>query len=153
MPSTIEVKKAIINVLKADESLMRLLGKDKSGNIPIYHSLVLNRLNKPCITIEDISSLNEISALNDGYDGSKRIQFNRVIIQIDCWSNAPEERDRLADLVEKALLKSSSQAALEAKGILHVGNIQRMTLDEPDWKPPVFRKMLRYTFMYEVEAE
>lgn len=36
----ITVKKAILDVLKADSTLQNLLGKDKYGNIPIYHSLI-----------------------------------------------------------------------------------------------------------------
>ena len=72
MTDIITVKKAILDVLKADSTLQNLLGKDKYGNIPIYHSFIQHRIHKPCITIEDVSDQGEVSSLNDAYDGTYR---------------------------------------------------------------------------------
>jgi len=139
MSTIITVKKAIIDLLKADTTLQGLLTKDSNGNWPVYHSLVQHKIHKPCITIEDITGTGEISALDDSYDGSKRYEWNSAVIQIDSWSSKhADERDQIAVAVQKCLLKNRSAQSF------FVQEHSVAVLDEPNVKPPLWRKSLRY---------
>jgi len=147
MSTIIAVKRAIIDLLKADSTLQSLLTKDAYDNWPIYHSLVQHKIHKPCITIEDITGQVEVSGLNDAYDGSKRYELNFATIQIDCWSSKhADERDQLATAVQKCLLKNQISQAV------YVQEPTVVALDEPDVEPPLWRKSLRYRVMYVLEA-
>jgi len=147
MSTIITVKKAIIDLLKADSTLQSLLTKDANGNWPIYHSLVQHKIHKPCITIEDVTSQGQVSGLNDSYDGSKRYEWQFAVIQVDCWSSKnAEERDNMEIAVEKCLLRNS------VSGTLHVHEPTILAVDEPDVKPPLWRKSLRYRVFYLLEV-
>jgi len=153
MTDIITVKKAILDILKADSTLQNLLGKDKYGNIPIYHSFIQHRIHKPCITIEDVSDQGEVSSLNDAYDGTYRFEWHFAIIQIDCWSsNGPEERDQIQKAVQKCLLNDSNQQALRSNGIIYLQEPSIRALDEMDVKPPLWRKSLRYRVFYILDS-
>jgi len=147
MSTVIDVKKAIIDLLKADATLQGLLAKDRFGNWPVYHSLVQHRIHKPCLTVEDITERGEVSGLNDSYDGSKRYEWVFAVIQIDCWSSKhADERDQLQVAVQKCLLKNS------VTGTVYVQEPSIVALDEPDLKPPMWRKSLRYRVFYILEV-
>lgn len=147
MSDIITVKKAIIDLLKADSTLQSLLTKDRHGNWPIYHSLVQHKIHKPCLTVEDITETGEVSGLNDGYNGSKRYEWLFAVIQIDCWSGKhADERDQLQIAVQKCLLKNSISQAI------YVQEPSIMALDESDVKPPLWRKSLRYRVFYILEV-
>jgi len=147
MSTIITVKKAIIDLLKADTTLQALLTKDPNGNWPIYHSLVQHKIHKPCITVEDVTGQVEVSGLNDAYDGSKRYEWCRPIVQVDCWSSKhADERDQLQIAVQNCLLKNSISQAL------YVQEPSIMALDEPDVKPPLWRKSLRYRVLFVQEV-
>jgi len=142
-----DVKQTLLTILKANIVLQDLLKKDSGGNWPIYQSFVQHAIYKPCVTIEGITDQAEVSALNDGYDGAKRYQWQHAVIQIDCWSmkNA-EERDSLAVAVMKCLLKNP------VSGTIYVQEPTVTALDEMDVKPPLWRKSLRFKVMYVMEA-
>jgi len=141
------VKTEILNLLKADETLQGLMGKDSRGNYPVYHSLVQHELHKPCITVEDIVGQAETSGLNDGFDGVKRYQWRHSVIQVDCWSSRhAEERDRLVIAVRKCLLRNLVGQAL------YVQEPSITVLDETGVKPPLWRASLRFKVMHVLEA-
>jgi len=143
----VEVKKAIIDLLKADVTLQSLLTKDENGAWPIYHAFVSHKIHKPCVTVEDITDQAEVSGLKDGYDGSKRYQWQHAAIQIDCWSSkGAEERDNLQDAVQKCLLKNA------VSGTICVQEPTIVTLDELDKPPLLWRKSLRFQVMYVLEV-
>ncbi len=147
MSDIITVKKAIIDLLKADSNLQSLLTKDPNGNWPVYHTLVQHKIHKPCVTVEDITDQSEVSGLNDAYDGSKRYGWQFAVIQMDCWSSKhADERDQLQVAVQKCLLKNS------VSGSIYVQEPSIVALDEPDVKPPLWRKSLRYRVMYVLEV-
>ncbi len=141
------VKTEILSLLKADETLQGLLGKDPRGNYPVYHSLVQHEIHKPSITVEDIVGQAETSGLNDAFDGVKRYQWRHSVIQVDCWSSKhAEERDRLAVAVRKCLLRNLVDQAL------YIQEPSITVLDETDVKPPLWRASLRFKVMYVLEA-
>jgi len=147
MSTIITVKKAIIDLLKADATLQSFLTKDVNGNWPVYHSLVQHKIHKPCVTLEDITDQCEVSGLKDSYDGSKRYQWQFAVIQIDCWSSKnAENRDQLQIAIQKCLLKNS------VNGTIYVQEPIILALDEPDSKPPLWRKSLRYRVFYVLEV-
>ncbi len=143
----IGVKRAVIDLLKADLTLQSLLTRDLRGQWPIYHSLIQQEVHMPCITVECLTEDAEVSAFNDAFDGLKRFEWCLAIIQVDCWSRRhAEERDRLATAVEKCLLKNP------LSGTIYVQDPTVMALDETDVKPPLWRKSLRFKVMYIFEA-
>jgi len=153
MSDIIAVKKAIINLLKADSTLQSLLEKDSNGNWPIYHTFVQHSIHKPCITVEDITDQGEVSGLNDSYDGAKRYGWHLAIIQIDCWSTKhADERDQLQVAVQECFLKGSNQNALRSSGVVYIQDPSILALDEPNVKPLLWRKSLRYSVFYILEA-
>jgi len=156
LSTIIGVKAAIIDVLKADQTLQSLLTKDANGNWPIYHSLVQQRIHKPCITVEDVADQGEVSGLKDAYDYDvvKRRQWQHAVIQIDCWSGrSAEERDQLQIAVQKCLLNGSNQVTLRSSGIQSIQDPTIVTLDETQRSPgaPLWRKSLRYRVFYFLE--
>ena len=69
------------------------------------------------------------------------------MIQIDCWSRKhADERDQLQVAVQKCLLKNS------VTGTVYVQEPNILALDEPDVKPPLWRKSLRYRVFYILEV-
>jgi len=153
MTDIITVKKAILDVLKADKTLQDLLGTDAQGDVPVYHSLIQHRIHKPCVTVEDVTDNGEVSALNDAYDGVSRYEWHFAVIQIDCWSGrGAEERDKIEAAVQRCLLKGSNQASLRSAGVVSIQEPTIQALDEVDVKPPLWRKCLRYRVFYVLEA-
>ena len=151
MPDIIDVKRAIIEVLKSDETLRGLLGKDGRNDYPIYHAFIQHRIHRPCITVEDVTDKAENAGLNDAFYGDKRYQWQHAVIQIDCWSSKnPNERDKLQVAVQKCLLKN--QDLLREKGIIYMQEPLVFPLDEVNVKPPLWRKCLRYHVFYILEA-
>lgn len=147
MSDIIAVKKAIIDLLKADSTLQNLLTKDRQGNWPVYHSLVQHKIHKPCLTIEYITETTQVSGLNDAFDGSKKYEWLFAVIQVDCWSSIhADERNQLQIAVQRCLLKNEMSQAL------YVQEPTIVALDEPDVKPPLWRKCLRYRVMYVLEV-
>jgi len=143
----VDIKKAIIDLLKADVTLQSLLSTDENGEVPVYHAFVSHKRHTPCVTVEDVTDQAEVSALNDGYDGSKRYQWQHAVIQIDCWStDGPEERDRLQDAVQKCLLKNVPS------GVIYCHEPLILALDKLDSKPLLWRKSLRFKVMYVMEV-
>jgi len=147
MSTIITVKKAIIDLLKADSTLQSLLTKDAKGNWPVYAGIMQHRIHKPCVTLEDISQSGELSGFLDSYDGSKKYEWQFATIQVDCWSmSRADERDQLQIAVQKCLLKNrASQTFFIMEPTLAV-------LDELDVKPPLWRKSLRYRVFYVQEV-
>ena len=151
MSTITTVKKAIINLLKADVDLQTLLGKDQKGNIPVYASFEEHKIHKPSITVDDIAETSEVSALNDDYDGQTRKEWCYPVIQIDCWAGDRTLRDQLASQVRRAILKGQATLRREG-GVIMVFPPLVVILDEPDAKPPIWRKSLRYRLWYVLEA-
>ncbi len=153
MSTIVSVKKAIIDLLKTDSGLLNLLTKDSNGDWPIYQSFVQHPIHAPCVTVEDVTSQGQVSGLKDGYDGSKRCEWEFAVVQMDCWSSKnPEERDYLQSSVMKCLLKGSNQDILRSNGIFHVQEPVVVALDELDAEPPLWRKSLRYRVFYILEV-
>jgi len=147
MSTIITVKKAIIDLLKADSTLQSLFTKDSYGNWPVYHSLVQHELHTPCVTVEDITETGHLSGVDDAWDGSKRYEWVFAVIQIDCWSSKnADERDQLQVAIQKCLLKNRIAEAV------CVQEPAIVALDEPDVAPPLWRKSLRYRVMYVLEV-
>jgi len=147
MSGIVTVKQAIINLLKNDPSIQKLLPKDRNGRTPVYHGFIQHKIFKPCITVEDVMDQAEVSGLNDSYDGSKRYSWQFAVIQIDCWSDeGPEKRDKIASAVQKCLLKNTPS------GVIYCHEPVVTALDEPDAKPPLWRKSIRYHVMYTLEV-
>jgi len=153
LTSIVDVKAAIINILKSDVTLQGLVGKDSRGNYAIYHGYIQHRIHKPCVTVEDITDQAEVAGLNDAYDGVKRYQWQHAVIQIDCWSDKnADERDRLQVAVQECLLKKENQDALRDSGIIYLQEPLVLPLDEVNVKPPIYRKSLRYHVFYVLDV-
>jgi len=150
----VAVKKAVLDVLRADLDLQSLLGKDENGDTPVYHSLVQHKMHKPCITVEDVTGQGEVSGLNDSFDGSKRYEWQHGDLQVDCWSGGnAEERDKIAEAVERCFLNGSNQDSLRGNGVISIQEPRSVALDEPNSEPPLWRKALRYRVFYISESE
>lgn len=146
------VKAAVLGVLRDDTILQGLLTKDSNDDWPIYHTLIQHKIQKPCVTVEDVTDQGEVSGLKDGYDGSNRYEWHFAVVQIDCWSSKhADERDQLQVAVQKCLLKGSNQDTLRSSGVIFVQEPSILALDEPDSKPPLWRKSLRYRVFYVLE--
>jgi hypothetical protein len=142
----IDIEKAFINLLKSDLTLQNLLSKDYSGQYPVYHSFVPQKTYLPCITVETSMERGETSGLKDSFSDSKRFEWYFAVVQVDCWNNkSAYERDMLADAVLRCLLKN------EVPGAIYVQEPNILTLDEPEFKPPIWRKSLRFKVMYVLE--
>lgn len=153
MTSIVDVKSAILNLLKSDVTLQGLVGKDSRGNYAIYQGYIQHEIHKPCVTVEDVTDQAEVAGLNDGYDGSKRYQWQYAVIQIDCWSDRhADERDKLQVAVQECLLRKENQDSLYGSGIIYVQEPLVSPLDEVDVKPPLWRKSLRYRVFYVLEV-
>lgn len=141
------IKNGIVAVLKADSAVQSLLGKDVHGEYPVYPSYFLPKKKFPCITVEEITDQAEVSGLKDGYDGTKRYQWQHAIVQVDCWSaKGQAERNDVADAVMKCLLKNSVSDAL------YVQEPSVTVHDELDVQPSLWRKSLRFKVMYVLEV-
>jgi len=148
-----QVKIAIIDLLKNDLGIQQILGTDPDGNVPVYHGFEKHRLHKPCITVMDVSENGEVAALNDGFDEEYSYEWYNTVIQIDCWAvdtsakMGLELRDEISDKIKKAIL--SGKNTLRANGwIQQISDAVVVLLDEPDAKPPLWRKALRYRVFY-----
>jgi len=146
------IKQAIVDLLKNDSDIQGLLGKDRRGNIPVYlgFSQVLQRTRFPCITVDDVTEVGEVSGLADGYDGSNVQEWYWLTAQIDCWAKTVSERDSIAVQVKKTILKGKD--TLRSSGVVMIQEPSVVMLDEPDAHPPIFRKSLRYRVFYVLEA-
>jgi len=143
----IDIEKSFINLLKSDTALQNLLGKDNNGQYPIYHSFVPQKTHMPCVTVETSMERGETSGLNDSFSVLKRYEWYFAVIQVDCWScNSAYERDMLAETVLKCLLKN------EVPGAVYVQEPTVLTLDEPKFRPPIWRKSLRFKVMHILEV-
>ena len=141
------IKAALVTLLKADTTLQTLLGTDARGNRPVYHTFIEATINKPCITVEDITDTAQVSGLKDSYDGAKRYQWQFAVIQVDCWSGkGADERDQIENAVLKCILKNG------VSGSLYFQEPAIVPMDEPSSKPPLWRKCLRFHAMYVLEV-
>jgi len=153
MPDIETVIEAFISLLRNDPGVQAQLSKDRNGKWPVYHGMAQHRLQKPCITLEDVSVVGEVSGLGDGYDGVKSYQWNHLSLQFDIWSTRDAtERDRLGTAVEKALLKRANQATLRESGVKYAWEPTAVPRDEPDAHPPLWRKAITYRVFYISEA-
>jgi hypothetical protein len=141
VPSVADVKKGIREVLLADPSVVGLVD-DR-----VFLEWALRKAVFPCLSIVEVTDQTEASGLKDSFDGSKRYQWHHAVIQVDCWSQkSAEERDQLANTVEKCLLKNP------VEGAIYVQEPAITALDELDVKPALWRKSLRYKVMCIMEA-
>jgi len=147
MTDIASIKSSIISILKNDSTLQNVLGRDREGNIPVYASYITRKTSFPCITVMDVTEQSEVSGFNDSYDGNRKYSWQYAVIQIDCWSaSGPSERDNLQVAVQKCLLNNTPA------GVLYCHEPIVTVLDEPDAKPPLWRKSIRYHVMYVLEV-
>lgn len=151
MSTVTTVKTAIINLLRADADIQAMLGKDRRGNIPVYAGFEEHKIHKPCITVDDVAETAEVSALNDDYDGQTRREWCYLTVQIDCWAGNRDLRDQLATQIRKVILKGQATLRTEG-GVIMISPPSVTILDEPDARPPIWRKSLRYRLWYVLEA-
>lgn len=146
------VKQALVDLLKNDSNIQSLLGKDRRGNIPVYlgFSQVLHRTHFPCITVDDVTEVGEVSGLNDGYDGSKYCEWYWFTCQVDVWAKTVTSRDQIASQVKKTVL--AGKDTLRNSGIRMIQEPNVVVLNELDGKPPIFRKSIRYRIFYVLES-
>jgi len=146
------VKQAIVDLLKGDADIQTLLGKDRQGEVPVYFGFenILEKTHFPCITVEDITEIGEVSGLADGYNGSNVKEWYHSVIQIDCWAKSAEKRDSIASQVKKTILKGKS--TLRSSDVIMIQEPSVVIVNEPYRKPAIFRKCLRYRVFYIFEV-
>ncbi|MEM2351653.1 MAG: hypothetical protein QXT26_04520 [Thermoproteota archaeon] len=146
MVSIADVKQRITEALRADGDLASLLGRDASGQTPIYQDWIMGRmLWLPSITISDVYVRCESGGLNDAYDGLKRYMWSHALIQIDVWAKSPGQRDKLSARVQQALLVADfGDLGLDLSPPLVIA------LAEPERS--VYRHSIRYSVLYIVEV-
>jgi hypothetical protein len=144
-----EVKQEIVDILLSDIELCELLGEDPAGDVPIYYGWQLGKHPVvPSVTVTDIAEVGEVSGLNDGFDGTTRIEWSYVVVQIDVWAPDEASRDALSAQVRKAMLL----AVVEFTGLgMSFLSSYIAVLNEPN--DLVFRHSLRYTIFYQLSAE
>ena len=152
MADTAAVKQAIVDLLKNDTDMQTLLGKDRQGETPVYlgYENILKKTWFPCVTVDEVSESGETSGLSDGYDGLNVSEWYYAVIQVDCWAKTAEQRDSLLTQVKKTILKG--KLSLQSSGIIMISEPTVTALDEPDAKPPIFRRSIRYRVFYILEA-
>lgn len=147
MVNIADVKQKIVETLKADSNLAGLLGRDASGQTPIYRDLIMGRmLWLPSVVVSDASVRCEPGGLNDAYDGMKRYEWSHALIQIDVWAKNPSQRDELSARVQQVLLAANP-------GDLGLNDLSPpliVALAEPERS--VYRHSMRYTVFYTTDV-
>jgi hypothetical protein len=142
MATLSDVKQRITEALKADSTLVGLLGSDASGQTPVYRDPAMGKLLwLPSVTVQDVYVRCEQAGLGDAYDGGKRYGWNHALIQIDVWARNPAQRDELSARVQQVLLA----ADFRAEGFA-ISPPSIFALAEPERS--VYRHSMRFTAFY-----
>ena len=148
MTDLADVKQKFVDILKADAPLVSLLGSDAAGQTPIYKEWPMGKMMwLPEVTVIDIVDHGEVSGLNDAFDGSKRYEWDSVLIQVDVWAKTAQSRDSISSRIKKVLLKAVTDfraigVALSAPEMLTLNEVKRL----------IFRHSLRYRAFFVTEA-
>jgi len=100
------IKQEIVDILVIDSDLMKLLGEDPAGDVPVYNGWQFGKHPVlPSVTITDAADVGEVSGLGDGFDGTTVYEWSYTVIQIDVWAADEALRDVISAQVRRLCLK------------------------------------------------
>jgi len=150
MVSTLEtVLETIIAQLKADVGVIAVLPPGTGAEIPVFHARQKRKDVFPRITVMDIAVRSEVSGLDDGFDGTYVYQWEKALIQIDCYSSRDStERDRVWMAAKTCLLKRAVKVTLRRAGIIYIHEPMSINVDSLQAAPAEYRKMMTYSVFW-----